>query len=136
MQVRSLSIHVPHLHLQTPEKSINMRDVNSLSLCSCFGVVLNNRKSNRSKHKSEGFASCRIAILFINLNHAKNLPEKVHYNHSGLKKKFTTNEVTPVIVNSGYSEPIFTVPWEFTITGIDCTCTIKNPFQLQSQMKM
>ena len=53
-------------------------------------------------------------------NHAKNLTEKVYYNRSGLQKKFTINEVTSVIVNSGYSKPIFAVPWELTINGVDC----------------
>ena len=53
-------------------------------------------------------------------NYAKNITKKVHYNRSGLKKKFTITGVTPDIVNSGYSEPISPGPWEFTITGVNC----------------
>ena len=51
------------------------------------------------------------------------LIEKVHYN---------INEVTSV--NSGYNEPIFTVPWEFTITGVDCIQLVYFSTYLSEQL--
>ena len=49
-------------------------------------------------------------------NHAKNVTAKFTLTGVALEK-FTINAV---LMNSGYSEPISTVPWEFTIAGMDC----------------
>jgi len=63
--------------------------------------------------KNSGYSELRLYIM------PKIFTKKVHYNRSGLKKKFTITGVTPDIVNSGYSEPISPVPWEFTLTGVN-----------------